>query len=68
LTQEHAITSIFAKRIGQGQAHTHGTEELVGKTGLFGLPLWLGNWALVLLWIVPMWWYYINKRKMQSVK
>ena len=63
LTQENTVTNLFAKKIGQGEAHMHGTEELVGQTGLLGLPLWLGSWGLVALWIIPLWWYYIKKKR-----
>ena len=63
LTQEHAVTTLFAEQIGQGEAHAHAPGEAEGNTGLFGLPLGLGNWVLVILWVIPMWWYYIKKRK-----
>ncbi len=60
LTQEAALTGALADRLGVGEAHTHGLEE---GTGLFGLPLNLGNWALVFLWVLPLWWYYKKKRQ-----
>jgi len=63
VTQENTVTNLFAQKIGQGEAHGHGTEELVGQTGLLGLPLGLGNWVLVALWIIPLWWYYIKKKR-----
>jgi len=68
LTQEETVTSLFAEQIGQGKVHAHGTQELEGKTGLFGLPLWLGNWVLVILWIFPMWWYYVRNRKPKKIE
>ena len=68
LTQEETVTNLFAEQIGQGKAHAHGTQELEGKTGLFGLPLQLGNWVLVGLWIFPMWWYYVKNRKQKKLK
>src|SRR3989344_5085060 len=40
--------------------HRHGLE--IG-TGLLGLPLWLGNWALAFFWIAPLWWYYRKKER-----
>lgn len=46
-----------------GIPHSHGATELVNQTGLFGLPLWLGNWVLVGLWILPIGWYYVKKKK-----
>jgi len=30
---------------------------------LFGLPLWLGNWVLVTLWLIPMWLYALKKKQ-----
>ena len=68
LTQEETVTNLFAEQIGQGKAHAHGTQELEGKTGLFGLPLQLGNWVLVGLWIFPMWWYYVKNRKQKKIE
>lgn len=48
--------------------HAHGLEELAGKTGLFGLPLWLGNWALVGLWVLPVWWGYFKKKQEVGIR
>lgn len=42
--------------------HAHGLAELAGETGLFGLPLWWGNWVLVTLWVLPLWWNYFKKK------
>lgn len=67
ITQEERFTNILAERTGAENVHRHGPEEVVGKTGMFGLPLWLGNWTLVAIWIIPLWWYYFKKEK-QSVK
>lgn len=60
ITQEERFVRVIADRIGSSVPHRHGLEE---GTGLFGLPLSWGNWALVILWIVPMWWYYIKKNR-----
>lgn len=60
ITQEQRFVGMIASRIGSSVPHTHGLEE---GTGLFGLPLSWGNWVLVILWIVPMWWYYIKKKR-----
>ncbi|MBI4135985.1 MAG: hypothetical protein HY481_00330 [Candidatus Vogelbacteria bacterium] len=60
ITQEAALTNAIADRLGVSRAHTHGLEE---GTGLFGLPLAFGNWFLVLLWVLPLWWYYQVKKK-----
>jgi cytochrome c-type biogenesis protein len=63
LTQEHTVTGFFASKIGSRVAHQHSLEETAGKTGLFGLPLWMGNWVLIFLWLIPIWWYYIKRVK-----
>lgn len=64
ITQEERVLGVIVKRFNLGPPpHTHGPEELAGKTGLLGLPLALGNWVLVGLWILPLWWYYVRKRK-----
>lgn len=55
ITQEERFLGIISTRLGVALPHTHGLEE---GTGLFGLPLWLGNWVLVALWILPLWWYW----------
>lgn len=60
LTQEEKLVGIFAERIGVGVPHAHGLEEGVG---LFGQPLSWGNWTLVLLWIIPMWWAFFKERR-----
>lgn len=58
LTQEEKLVGIFAERIGVGVPHAHGLEE---GAGLFGQPLSWGNWVLVLLWIIPMWWMFFKE-------
>ncbi len=60
ITQEAALTNAIADRLGVARAHAHGLEE---GTGLFGLPLGLGSWFLVFLWVLPLWWYYKRKRQ-----
>lgn len=62
-TQEQRFTSILSERFEVSAPHSHGLEELEGKTGFFGAPLWLGNWVLVALWIIPMWGYWFYKRR-----
>lgn len=59
ITQEERFIGIVSQKIGVAPPHEHGIPT---GTGLLGLPLWLGNWVLVFLWIVPMWWYYIKKK------
>lgn len=63
LMQEERFVSVIAERIGVKPPHTH---TLPSGTGMFGLPFWLGNWVLVLLWIVPLFWYW-KKQKSAAV-
>ena len=61
ITQEERFLGVIIDRFGfNGVPHGHGVPS---GTGLFGLPLWLGNWVLVSLWIIPMWWYHLRKRR-----
>lgn len=61
ITGEEKFLGIIIDRFNlAGVPHTHGMPT---GTGLFGLPLWLGNWALVLLWVVPIWWAVIRREK-----
>lgn len=60
ITQEERFLGVVSERLGVAAPHHHGLEE---GTGLFGLPLAFGNWMLVLLWVIPMWWYYIKKKR-----
>ncbi|MBI5817215.1 MAG: hypothetical protein HZB09_02195 [Candidatus Yonathbacteria bacterium] len=64
LTQEQALINIVKENIGSAVTHNHGLE--VG-TGLFGLPLWLGNWFLVFMWVFPIWWWWFREKKRVSV-
>ncbi len=59
-TQEERFLDVIAQQIGSAVEHRHG---IPAGTGLFGLPLWLGNWALVALWVFPMFWYYRRKKR-----
>ncbi len=61
ITQEETILNIIGAQLGTGNAHNHGLET---GTGLFGLPLWLGNWTLVALSIIPLFWY-LRKEKLR---
>lgn len=65
VTQEERFLGVISSRIGAAAPHQHGLEE--GR-GLFGLPLAWGNWVLVLLWIIPLWWYYLKKKKEMSAE
>ncbi|TSC67021.1 MAG: cytochrome c bioproteinis protein transmembrane region, partial [Parcubacteria group bacterium Gr01-1014_72] len=60
VTQEELLLNIVSERLGTAPAHEHGVEE---GTGLLGLPLWLGNWALVLLWVIPLWWWFAREKR-----
>ena len=31
--------------------------------GIFGQPLVWGNWFIVLIWVIPLWWYYCREKK-----
>ena len=59
LTQEEKfLGAIISHFKFAGAPHVHGMPT---GTGLFGLPLALGNWVLVLLWIVPVWWALLKR-------
>ena len=60
LTQEESFLNIINKNLGTTAVHEHG---MATGTGLFGLPLWLGNWVLVFLWLAPLWWWWSRERK-----
>lgn len=60
LTQEESILNIVKQNIGSAVTHAHSMEM---GTGLFGLPLWLGNWFLVFLWVFPIWWWWFREKK-----
>jgi len=65
ITQEKLLTGKIATELGVGNTHTHG---LAIGTGLFGLPLQWGNWFMVFLWTLPLWWYYKKKRAESMAK
>lgn len=60
ITQEERFLGAVAERLNAVPPHEHGVPT---GTGLLGLPLWLGNWVLVFLWLLPTWWYYLKRRK-----
>ncbi len=60
LTQESFILGSLNQTLGTSVSHTHGLET---GTGLFGLPLWLGNWVLLLLWVIPLWWWWKKEKR-----
>lgn len=66
ITQEERFLGIIVNRFNFAEPpHGHGVPT---GTGLFGLPLWFGNWVLVFLWVFPMWWYYVKKLKIKNEK
>lgn len=65
ITQEERFLRTLASRLNAEPPHTHGFPS---GTGLFGLPLWFGDWILVFLWIVPMWWYHFKKEREENKK
>ncbi len=60
LTQESRFNTLMNNTLGTNVAHLHGLEN---GTGLFGQPLEWGNWFLVTVWLIPMWWWYSKRRK-----
>ena len=68
VTQEQRFVGIISERFQSFVPHPHGLAELEGKTGLFGLPLWLGSSALVFLWVIPLFWYWSKKRNEDKLK
>lgn len=63
VTQEERFLGIISDRLNTEAPHEHGPED---GTGLFGMPLVWGNWTLVFLWLIPMWWYYFRSKKKLS--
>lgn len=59
VTQEAYFNQWFNNALNTSVAHVHGLEA---GPGMFGIPLWLGNWFLVAVWIIPMWWWWRRKR------
>lgn len=62
ITGEHAVLSIVSRNLNLSVPHEHGLPP-PGHTGLFGLPLGLGTWVLLFLWILPLWWHFMRRRK-----
>jgi suppressor of ftsI len=60
LTFEESYLGTVAENLDSDVVHRHGPEE---GPGLFGLPLWLGNWFMVFLWVFPIWWWWFRKRR-----
>lgn len=60
VTNESFFNQWFNQTLNTTVAHAHGLE--VGSA-LIGLPLWMGNWFLVAVWVIPMWWWWARKRR-----
>lgn len=65
ITQEERFLGIVSERLGAEAPHSHGLEE---GQGLFGLPLEGGNWALVFLWLLPLWWWFFREHYRVDIK
>ena len=65
ITQEERFLGVVAERLGTEAPHIHGLEE---GSGLFGLPLELGNWVLVFLWLLPLWWIFFKEHYKVNIK
>lgn len=64
ITREEQIVGLIAQKLGVQPPHAHG---IPSGRGLFDLPLWLGNWALAVLWISPLFWYHFRKKKEEGL-
>lgn len=60
VTQEAFLLDMVRDNLNSTVTHSHGIED---GTGLFGLPLWLGTPVMVALWLVPLWWMWLKRRK-----
>lgn len=60
ITQEQAFNLRMNEQLGTSVPHEHGLQ--VGE-GVFGQPLEWGNWFIIFLWLLPLWWYYSKERR-----
>jgi cytochrome c-type biogenesis protein len=66
ISGEESVLNFVGARLGVAQgAHGHGLET---GQGLFGLPLEFGNVALVILWLIPLWWVFFREHYKVEVK
>ncbi len=66
ITQEEVLLDTVGNRIGTSKGgHAHGMET---GEGLFGLPLSGGSWALVFLWLLPLWWWFFREHYKMEIK
>ncbi len=66
LTGEEKFLGIVSNRLNLAAPHAHAPPPATA-TGLFGLPVNWGTWVLLFLWITPLFWYYLRKRKSTKV-
>ena len=59
VTQENLITNLLGSKVAE-LGHTHGIPT---GTGLFGLPISFGTPFILFVWIFPMLWYWLYKKK-----
>src|SRR3989344_5795894 len=60
ITQEQWFTGRINAQLATEVPHSHGIQE---GAGVFGQPLHWGNWFLILLWVIPFWWFYLREKK-----
>ena len=65
VTQEERFLGVVSDRLNVAAPHEHGLPP-ADHTGLLGLPLPLGTWTLLFLWILPLFWYLKKKKKTVS--
>jgi hypothetical protein len=59
VTQENFITNLLGSKVAE-LGHGHGIPT---GTGLFGIPIAWGTPFIIIVWIFPMIWYYLYKKK-----
>jgi len=59
VTQENFITNLLGSKVAE-LGHAHGIPT---GTGLFGIPIALGTPFILFIWIFPMLWYWLYKKK-----
>jgi cytochrome c-type biogenesis protein len=60
VTQEQWFTGRINSQLHTAVPHTHGVKQ--NAVGIFGQPVEWGNWFIVFLWILPLWWYYRREK------
>jgi len=60
LTREDFVTDLLGGKLRE-LGHTH--IRPTGLGGILPLPLAWGTWLLLLLWILPMFWYWLRHRR-----